>query len=202
MGLSLVTPPTLDPVSLAEAKAHCRITSTEEDGLLAGYVLAARMHAEQYTRRAFMTQSWALTLDEDWPQFTDRASRITRDRIVLPRPPVISVTSIAYTDLDGVTQTLAADQYRLVKLDTGEHAIDPAYGVYWPSVRQQSAAMTVTFVAGYGSNPGNLPEPIRQAMLLLIGHWYENREAVNVGNIVNELPLAVDALLAPYRVFY
>jgi uncharacterized phiE125 gp8 family phage protein len=201
MGLTLVTAPTLDPVSLAEAKAHCRVTTTDEDGLLAGYILAARQHAEQYTRRAFITQTWALTLDEDWPQCVERRNA-TRDRIVLPRPPAISVTSIAYTDLDGASQTLAADQYRLVKLDTGEHAIDPAYNVYWPSVRNQSATITVTFVAGYGSSPGSIPEPIRQAMLLLIGHWYENRETVNVGNIVNEMPFATAALLSPYRVFY
>ena len=202
MGLSLVTPPTLDPVSLAEAKTHCRVDSTDDDGLLAGYLLAARQHAEQYTRRAFLSQTWRLTLDDDWPQAVNRCTTYVRDRVVLPRPPAISVTSVQYIDTAGATQTLAVDQYKLVLLDTGEAAIDPAYGVTWPAVRRESAAITVTFVCGYGVNPGDLPEPIRQAMLLLIGHWYENREAVNVGNIVSALPFAVEALLGPYRIFY
>lgn len=200
MATTLVTPPTIDPISLAEAKAHCRVSIDDDDGILAGYILAARVHLEGETRRAFMTQTWDLTVDDRWP--TERIGGVWRHRIVLPRPPFVSVTAVTYVDQLGETQTLAADQYRVAKSDTGEWVITPAYGVNWPGIREQMAAITVRFVAGYGSNPGNVPEPLRQAMLLLIGHWYENREAVNVGNIVTPLPFAVDALLFPFRVFY
>lgn len=190
MGLSLVTAPALEPVSLAEAKAHCRIDTSDEDALLAGYILAARHHCETYLRRALMTQTWDFLLDTDWP-----------DCIELPKPPLQSVTSITYYDSAGALQTLATDQYR-VSIKRNEGAIEPAYSVTWPTVRDQSDTIVVRFVCGYGSNPGDVPEQIRQAMLLLIGHWYNNRETVNIGNIVNEMPFAADALLFPFRVFY
>jgi len=197
---TLVTPPATDPVTLVEAKAHCRVDIDDDDGYLAGVILAARQHLETETRRAFMQQTWDLTLDYAWPM--ERIDGCLRNRIVLTRPPVQSVTSISYIDTAGAAQTLAADQYKLAKGDTGEWFVEPAYGVSWPYIRREMAAITVRFVAGYGSNPGDVPEPLRQAMLLLIGSWYENREAVNVGNIVNELPLAVASLVFPFRVFY
>lgn len=199
MATRLVTPPTLDPISLLEARAHCRIDIPDDDGLVAGYLLAARVHIENETRRAFMTQTWEATFD-CWP--TERVNGCWRHRIVLPRPPMISVASITYVDQLGATQTLAADQYLAAQSDTGEWVIRPAYGVNWPGVREQMATITVRFVAGYGGNPSDVPEPLRQAMLLLIGHWYENRETVNVGNITSELPLTVAALVFPFRLFY
>jgi uncharacterized phiE125 gp8 family phage protein len=210
MGLTLVTGPALEPVSLIEAKQHCRIDSTDDDGLLAGYILAARSYAEDYTRRAFITQTWDYRISNayadnpcvmGWPAV--KQGDTYYPRIELPKPPLISVTSITYVDTAGVSQTLAADQYQVNPYSyTG--LIDPAYGVTWPQVRTQMNAITVRFVCGHGSNPGNGQEleRVRQAMLLMIGHWYENREAVNVGNIVNELPFGVNALLFPLRVFY
>lgn len=197
MGKALVTGPPLDPVSLAEAKAHCRVFIPDDDGLIAGYLLAARQFVETNLRRVLMTQTWEVTFDYGWPSKTWK-----QERIELPFSPVQSVVSITYIDSTGATQTLTSDQYKVARTDTGEWVIVPAYGASWPSVRREMAAVTVRFVCGYGSNPSDVPEPIRQAILLLVGHWYENREAINVGNIVTELPLAVDALLFPYRVFY
>lgn len=187
MGLIVTVPPTAEPLSLAEAKAHCRVYGADDDGLLAGYIMAARAHAEVYTRRALMTQTLALTIDGGWPD----------DQIVLPKPPLQSVSSITYTDTTGAVQTLAADQYR-VDATSHEGTIERAYGVTWPSVRDQSRTIVVTYVTGYTQ----IPEPIRQALLLMVGHFYENREAVIVGQAPAELPLGVDALLFPYRVFY
>lgn len=187
MGLSVVTPPTAEPVSLAEAKAHCRVSVADDAGLIAGYLMAARIHAEVYTGRALSTQTLQFTIDGDWPC----------DRIDLPRPPLQSVTAITYSDTAGATQTLAADQYRV---DTTAHQgfVERAYGVIWPAVRDQARTIVVTYVAGYAQ----IPEPIRQAILLLVGHFYENREAVVIGQAPTELPMGVDALLFPFRVFY
>lgn len=199
MAQSLITAPTIEPITLVEAKAQCRGEVDDDDGLIAGFIITARQHLETETRRAFMTQAWDLTLDYDWPR--ERVLSSLRPRIVLPRPPVQSVTSISYIDTAGATQTLAANQYKLAKANTGEWFIEPAYGAIWPSVRSEMAAVTVRFVAGYGSNPGDPPEPLRQAMLLLIGHYFENREAVAAGTLT-ELPLAVASLVFPFRVFY
>lgn len=197
MSITLVTAPTQEPVSLAEAKDHLRETASEQDGLIAGYILAARGYVETYLRRSLLTQTWDFKADA-WAY--DKC--LDQHLIVLPRPPVQSVTSVTYVDTDGVSQTLATDQYRLVQLDTGEAAITPAYGITWPTLRDQLSSVTVRFVAGYGSGPGSIPEAVRQAMLMLIGYWYGSRETVNVGNIVNEMPLATEALLFPHRVFY
>jgi uncharacterized phiE125 gp8 family phage protein len=190
VALSLITGPTMEPVSLAEAKAHCRITEADEDGVIAGYILAARNHVETETRRALLTQTWELTLDA-WPA-----------SIVLPRPPAISITSISYVDAQGATQTLAADQYRLVKQDTGEWAIIPAYQVTWPTLRVDASVVTVRYACGYGTLPGSIPEELRQAMLLLVEHWFRNRGPVAIGTIANNLDRTVDSLLFPHRVFY
>ena len=189
MPLSLVTPPALDPVSIVEARAQCRIDDSVEDGLLAGYLLAARDYVETYTRRALITQTWDQTADTLGAE------------IVLKKPPVQSITSVKYFDSTGTELTLAADQYRLIRRDTGEHVIVPAYGVTWPTPRDIEGAVTVRFVAGYGALSSDVPEAIRQAIKLMVAHWDANREAVNVGNIVNEMPLAVDALLFPHRAF-
>lgn len=194
MPLTLVSPPIEEPVSLTEVKLHLRLVLdeagaaayTDEDATLSGLIAAARQHLDGRNGilgRALVSQTWALTRDD-----------LPATGIRLPLAPVASVTSVEYVDGDGVTQTLAADQYVL----SGDRVL-PAYDATWPTPRAQVDAATVTFVAGYGSAAA-VPQPLRQAILLMVGYWYEQRSAVNVGNIVNEMPLAVDALTAPYRV--
>lgn len=195
MGLTLFTPPTAEPVSLVEAKAHLRVTDDTEDGLIAAYILAARQAAEDYTRRKLYTQTWDYFIDRGWP--TVDVDGIERPRIVIPLPPLQSVTSISYYNGVGTLTTLAADQY-LVDVSDMEGRIEPAYGVTWPTVRDQMSTIRVRMVVGYTA----LPEPIRHAILLSVGHLYANREAVVVGTSAVELPLGAQSLLFPYRVFY
>lgn len=196
--LELAIPPAADPVGIMEAKAHCRIDESIDDSLLAGYILAARRFCEKETGRVFMSQTWDMKLDRGWPSVWDQSCSSYRRRIVLPKPPASSVASIKYVDATGVEQTLAADQYQFSK---GEifGFIEPAYGASWPAVRSQLNAITVRFAAGYGSNPGDVEAPLRHAILLMTGHFYENREAVSAGGNVTEMPLAVCALLESYK---
>lgn len=187
MGLRLITGPTASPVSLAEAKAHLRVYGTDDDGLIAGYLMAAVQSAEKQTNLLLATQTWEMTLD----QFP------TDGNVRLPRSPVQSITSITYVDSAGATQTITAGDYGLDK-DVAPACIAPTFGKVWPTPRVQPNAVTVRFVAGYTQ----IPEPIRAAILLLVGHLYENREAVMVGQSPSELPMGVESLLFPYRVFY
>lgn len=189
MGLSVYALPTDEPISLAEAKRHCRIDVTDDDGLLAGIILASRVWTEGYTRRALCTQTLDLTLD-CWPRC-----------IVLPRPPHQSVTSISYVDTSGAAQTLDPSNYQVDLSDAILPArIMPAYQKTWPTIQSGIFnPITVRFVAGYGSNPSKLPDPIRQAMLLVIGHLYENRETVLVNAQSAPLVMGARALLDPYR---
>lgn len=188
---SLKTAPASEPLSLEEVKAHLREPGTDEDALIEGLRLAAREYVEAYTNRALFTQSWYLKLDafpcDDAP-------------IVLPKPPCQSVTAITYVDQNGTTQTWSSSLYQTA-LPSGPKAqygrIQPAYQQSYPLTRSQPEAVTVEFIAGW-STVALIPESIRRAMLLMIGHWYTHRESVVVGTITESLPQAVDALLAPY----
>jgi len=191
MGLSLVTKPTAEPVTLIEAKAHCRIDTSDDDGLIAGYIVAARSWLESQLG-PLMTQTWDITFDYRWPW--DGCKFILR----LPIRPVQSITSVTYVDENGVTQTLSASLYKAI-LNTPVAAIEKAYGASWPGVRAQPAAITVRAVCGYGPNPGDIPAHLRQALLMLVGHFYEHRESVVIGQAPSSVPMSVEMLMSPSR---
>jgi uncharacterized phiE125 gp8 family phage protein len=188
MARTLVTAPASEPISLSEAKDHLRVTSTDDDTYITSLIKVARQHVEVVTSRALITQTWDYFLDS------------FSDEMEIPKAPLQSVTSIKYIDTDGNTQTLSTSVYT-VDADSDPGKVLLAYNQSWPSVRSVNHAVTIRFDAGYGAAT-DVPEPIRQAMLLLIGHYYENRQQVIVGTITASLPMAVDALLAPYKVRY
>lgn len=188
LDLTLVTPPSTEPVSLAEAKLHCHVDDDTEDSLIEGWIMAARQHIEEAIGRALITQTLEMRVDA-WPE-----------RLYLPRPPAASIVSVTAIDDSDEAHTLDASAFTL---RTGT---EPGYVVFDSSLRPSvvladMAGVRVRYVAGYGE-ASDVPRPIRQAILLLVGHWFANREAVNVGNIVNELPFAVEALLSPYKMYW
>lgn len=195
MSLVLATGPTAEPVTLAEAKAHCRVDLSDDDTLIGSLITAARTHVENTTRRALVQQTWDLYLS-------------CLNSVEIPLPPLQSVTHVKYYDSDNSQQTLSTDVY---EVDTYSQpgGVALAYGETWPSTYKRLDAVNIRFVAGYqdsGASPvdlaDNIPQPIKHAMLLLIGHWYENRESSIVGVSINTIPEAVDALLSPYIVHY
>lgn len=184
MGLTLVTPPTEFPVTLEEAKAQCRVTHTSEDTLIEGYIAAATAYVEKQISLSLMTRTYALTLDE------------FADTIELPRGPVQSVTSVEYVDEDGATATVDAETYT-VDLSSKPQWIVLNSDYSWPAVMTGVNMVTITYVAGADALPDDLTD-VKHAILLLIGHWYMNREAVSA-DAVKEVPLAVESLLQNYR---
>lgn len=191
MGLSLVTAPTIEPVSLAEAKAHLRVTEPTDDASIAGYILAARGWAEGYLRGSLTTQTWDYTIDYSWP-LVRVEDCLYSYRIGLPLQPVQSVTHVKYVDTDGATQTLSAALYT-EHLDRPVPFIEQAYNATWPSVRSVPAAITVRFVAGH--LPEKVPDEIRSAIKLHVEILYDRNP-----NEREMLERARDALLDPYRV--
>ena len=194
MGLSTVTPPATEPVTVVEAKSHCRIDVSEDDGLIAGYIVAAREWVENATHLRLVTQTLDMTIDDDWPCVLARG--YYRQRIEFPVKPVASVTSVTYVDENGATQTLNSSQY-VVRTDGAVAFIEPAYNVTWPNVRRQSSAITVRFVAGQADSA--VPNTLTQAIRLLTAHQHEQRQPVVVGTSVSELPLAIEALISSHR---
>lgn len=198
----LVEGPSAEVVTLAEQRAQSRVTSIEENAMIIGYMIAARQTVERTCGNALLNQTWELLVDYGWPCEWDRYCRIRRTFIDLQIGPVRSIESITYIDADGATQTLAVDQYRGARLNIENRSglVFPYYGVSWPVVQPRPECITVRFIAGFGTNPGDVPEPIRQAIRLLAAHYYENREPVNIGNVVSELPLSVRSLLSDFVV--
>jgi hypothetical protein len=207
--LTTVTAATEEPLLLQEAKDHCRVDGTEQDGVIANLVSAAREYVETFTGRQLISATLRLRLDY-FPGGCSRGVPAAGYRpagdvewrfigggggILVPRPPLVSVSSITYVDTAGATQTLSAGAYQ-VDTDSEPGRIQPAYNTTWPSTRSQLNAVTITYVAGYATRTA-VPASIKQAMLLLIGHWYENREAV--GQAGGTIALAVESLLWSQR---
>ena len=174
MRLVLVTPPVAQPITLCEAKAQARVTHDDEDLLIQHYIDAATAWLDGpagILGRCLVTQTWRAELATVGPA------------IRLPFPDSL-VDSAVFTDAAGGDL-----DYRIDRRDQ-RLLLRPLAGFGRPAA--------ITFTAGYGA-PAEIPAAIRQAMLLLIAHWYENRAAVSLGTSPSALPMAVDALLAPYR---
>jgi uncharacterized phiE125 gp8 family phage protein len=191
MNHTLITAPTGEPVTVEEARSHCRIDGNQDDEILFALTKAAREYAEAYTGRSFVNTTWELQVDQ-FPLYFQ-----------LPKAPLASVTSITYIDVQGATQTLSAGLYQVVA-DAGPFAqpgkIFQAYNATWPSSRGHIDDVRIRYVAGYGAAT-DVPMAIKAAIKLMIAHLYENREATLTGTIVSEYPLGFAALLSPFKVF-
>ena len=204
----LVTAPTVEPLETDEAKLHLRVTHAEEDLLITTLIRAARRIAEEYTRRALITQTWRLMLDampspgiDDWWDGVRQGSvvQFMPPAMELPRPPLASVVHIKSYDDSDVATVFASTKYFVdTQSDPGRVAL--RNGQTWPVPDRVTNGLEIQFTCGYGAGAVNVPEPIRQGMLLLIAHMYEHREAVVTGTIATQLPLTVTACWAPYRV--
>jgi len=188
--LTVVSAAASEPVTLEEAKRHLRVDGTEEDTLIEGLIAAARELVEGETGRTLMAQ----TIRQYFDDFPEDGGTLR-----LAVYPVRSVASLKYLDDDGTETTLAADDYR-ADVTSEPARIDPACGETWPTTYGASNGVWVNVEAGYASAAA-VPRGLKQAILLLVGHWYENREAINIGNIVAELPMAVRSLLNRWTVY-
>jgi len=187
----LITKPAREPLTLAEAKLHCKVDDdqTEADAEIASFIVRARRRAENYTHRALITQTWESRFDyfSGW--------------MLLPHGSLQSVESVKYIDSNGAEQTVAASVY---EVDT----FSPLGGVYlgysqtWPSPRVEPQAVRIRFVAGYGAYGSDVPEEIRGAMLLMIGDMNENKETGGVGTVAFEYKssIMIESMLGPYRI--
>lgn len=181
------SPPVL-PITVAELKTHARIDGSDEDSYLEALILAATDFCENSTWLAFLTQTWQVTFD---------AFPSADEEILLPRPPLISVSSVGYIDSNGVSQTLAGSAYQVDTLSRPGR-LRPARGTNWPSTRSDTQnTVTVTFVAGYGATAAVMPASLKHAVKFLATHWYEERQPAVIGNGIQviDLPMGIQSLL-------
>lgn len=181
-----ITAPQNLPLTVYEAKRHLRVEHEDEDDLIEGLIGAATSHLDGWSGvlgRCLVSQEWMIAYHS--------FARILR----VPFPDV-TAASIVYRDADDSEQSVDASNFEIK---------EDALGAYvwfkdsWSAPRTYARpdAVQITVTAGFG-DPADVPKPICQALKLLIGHFYENREAVTQFNM-RELPLAVRSLLAPYR---
>ncbi len=189
MPLTLESPPAAEPVDVPTAKSQLRIDIADDDALITAYIKAARTVVEQKSLHALITQTWDLYLDA-FPSGKE---------IEIPLPPLQSVTHIRYIDEDGNESTFSSDDYLVDTVSTPGKVVlkDDAT---WPSESLQEVnGVVVRFVAGFGDAGTDVDERAIQAVKLLVGHFYEHREAFVDGRPLNDLPMGVDALLADLR---
>ena len=197
MNLRLITEPTAEPITLEQARLHLRLDAEgspathPDDTLVEGLIKTAREYLDGddgLLGRCLMTQTWELVMD----QFPGCEIRV-------PLPPLQSITSVKYDDLDGVEQTIASSNYIVDNVAKNKPGwIVPIAAYAWPATLDRINGVRVRFVAGYG-NAAQIPTPIIHAMYLWIGHLYGNREQVAPTNM-QAIPFGVEALLANYRI--
>lgn len=200
MTVTVKTAPPVEPVTLEEARDHLRLTATgvpashPDDAFIKRLIQGARENAEQYMRRSIIETEFEWKFDD----FPDHNAALT-----FPRDPVLSVESVIYSDDDNNPQSLIEFTERFS--DSYSYIV-PSYQSDWPTARGHDGDVTVTFKAGYEATgspldyKASVPESIKHAILLLVGHMYENREQVITGSITTEMKFGYERLLWPHRV--
>ena len=182
------TQPAVEPVTLAEAKAHCRVDTATDDTYLGDLITAAREWVEEYLDRSLIYTQWTMRMD------------IFPREFVLPRPPVatagtFTATTVTYMMETQASATLDPSEYR-VDRDATPGVIRTTYNGTWPGHLADENSVTVTWWGGYGTDGTAVPRVIRHAILMLVAHWYETRLPVlGSGAVPQQTPLTVRALL-------
>jgi uncharacterized phiE125 gp8 family phage protein len=185
MNYRLVTGPATEPLTYAEVKAFLRLNDDSEQTFVTTLITIARQIVEGQTWRPLISQTWSLQFDK---------SELTLFISNINKAPIISIDTVSYYDTDNVLQTLSPTLY-----ETDIYGNPARFRLKSiPSVYDRMGALIVNFVCGY-TNAAAVPQAIKQAMLLIIGHLYENRSDVLTGTQVNEIPMASRYLLEPYR---
>lgn len=179
--LERVTGPAAEPITAAECKAQLRIDGTDEDTYIAALIAAAVSYVDAtgLLGRAIITQTW-------------RQSGRPLNRLAIRLPTVQSLSAVKYYDADNTLQTATLSDFRLIGSRDWAY-VEPVGS--WPSTFDRPDAVQVEFVAGYGDAAGDVPASVRHALILLVAHWFENREPEVVGSGSKSLPHAFDALI-------
>ena len=184
----LLSGPAVEPITLAEAKQFIRVEHNDDDDIITALIAGARIHVETQTRRALITQSWRLTRDV-WPELGCVP--------VLPVPLRTLDAARVYRS-DGSTQAIDVAAFAVDKIAAPARLAFTRGAL--PAPERAVAGIEIDVTCGYGNAAANVPEPLRQAIRLLVGHWYENRGLVALGHEIAVLPQSAAALIAPYRV--
>lgn len=190
MALTIVTKPTIEPVTLTEVREHLRIDALDEDGLILSFIEAATDYCEELQNRAYIDQTWDLTLDV-FPN---------GDIINIPLPPLQGVSSVTYYGPGETEYTMTTTSY-VVDTNSEPGRLSLAYNEVWPNETLRPVnGVVIRFVAGYGSVATAVPNMAKQAIKLMVGHMFEHRENTEI-KVLEKIPDGVFDLLAFERIW-
>ena len=193
MALLRIDDSAVEPISLDEAKAHLRLDTDDDDALVSSLITAARVHIEQVLGHITVEQTWVEVRDA-WPAYGPGVGGEVR----LSLGPVRNLLEIRVVDPSGSAASIPASDY-FTDVVSVPARIGLTDGAVWPQPGRAMNGIEIEFTAGYGLAAEDVPQPLRQAVLLLVAHWYEQREPVAVGSTMTELPHMVAGLVAPFR---
>jgi uncharacterized phiE125 gp8 family phage protein len=187
MALALTSGPAEEPITVSEAKAHLRLDGSAEDILVASLIVTSRLHIEAALGLALIIQGWRLTLDR-WPEGGE---------VRFPLRPIRSITSVTVLDKAGTPAVVPEEDY-ILDGEALRPRLIPRDGA-WPRPERPAKGIEIAFEAGLAEDAEGVPQPIRHALLLLVAHWYEHRDPLEIGSAGAAIPAAVSDLLKPYR---
>ena len=193
----LISPPTVEPVALADAREWLRLVETNEDDLVSALIVSARLMVEAATRRLLLTQSWRLVLDR-WPGLwaSHDGHRPRPEILMFPLAPFQSVAAIRVRDASGAATTLDPATYRVIAAPEQARVV---FNASPPEPGAAAAGVEIDIVCGYGDEATSVPEPLRLAVKMLVARWFENRGDIETDTSVDRLPGPIGALIAPFR---
>jgi uncharacterized phiE125 gp8 family phage protein len=187
--LEIVDAPAITPIALGEVKAQLRVEHSDDDVMIHRLIAVAVAYTDVRGAlgQAMITQKWAQWMGPN-PQ----------QKVALVLGPVQSVTAIKYYDVDGVLQTDTLTNYQTFGTDFTS-TVGPKDGFSWPATQNRSDAIRIEYEIGFGNAISDVPQSIRHALMLLVGHWYDNREQSQADKL-QDIPYGFQELLNISRV--